>query len=200
MVSIKKDAHQILDGASQIATMATGFNDPSKQSLEIRDEVYDSTLNLMKWDVTVAYKNLLTKESGLPHAYFVNSGSEAVETAIRGFQIKYPGRKKILAFEGSFVTSQALRTVERSLILHKNAALNAEARKSLNFESRRFYPEMIDWVAQTVGDLIAKQSTVPSEIAVLAPYLSDSMRFSLVARLEAAWGSILFTAAVPRTA
>ncbi|MCH7567331.1 MAG: hypothetical protein IH787_06725 [Nitrospirae bacterium] len=75
--------------------------------------------------------------------------------------------------------------VERSLILQKNAALNAEARKSLKFESRRFYQEMIDWVAQTGGDLIAKQSTAPSEIAVLAPYLSDSMRFSLVARLEA---------------
>jgi len=90
-----------------------------------------------------------------------------------------------LSFEGSFVTSQGLRAVERSLTLQENAALNKEVRKVLIFDSRRFYPEMIGWVAQMVRDLIAEQNAAPSEIAVLAPYLSDSIRFSLVARLEA---------------
>jgi hypothetical protein len=47
----------------------------------------------------------------------------------------------------------------------------------------RFYPEMLDTVAAEVRDNVLSGIS-PSEIVVLAPYLSDVLRFSLAQRLE----------------
>lgn len=43
----------------------------------------------------------------------------------------------------------------------------------------RFYPQMVDWAAAQIGDLIHTQGTPPGEIAVLAPFVSDALRFTL---------------------
>jgi hypothetical protein len=43
---------------------------------------------------------------------------------------------------------------------------------------------MLDWVAGEIFDLVNEQGVPPGEIAVLAPYLSDALRFSLSFRLE----------------
>ncbi|MBE3117234.1 MAG: hypothetical protein IMZ50_00580 [Candidatus Atribacteria bacterium] len=48
----------------------------------------------------------------------------------------------------------------------------------------RFYPQMLDWVAEEIQRLITEEGLPPSEIVVLAPYLSDALRFSLSNRLE----------------
>jgi len=57
--------------------------------------------------------------------------------------------------------------------------------KALAFPSdSRFYPQMLDWVAEEISRLVSKDRIPPSEIVVLAPYLSDSLRFSLLNRLE----------------
>jgi len=47
----------------------------------------------------------------------------------------------------------------------------------------RYYPEMLDWVAEEIATKI-DTGTHPGEIIVLAPYLSDSLRYSLVSRLN----------------
>jgi hypothetical protein len=47
----------------------------------------------------------------------------------------------------------------------------------------RFYPQMLDWVANQVLELL-NQGTPPGEIAVLAPLLPDSLRFSLADRFD----------------
>jgi hypothetical protein len=49
----------------------------------------------------------------------------------------------------------------------------------------RFFPEMLEAVAEEIQRLIGDEQVPPSEIVVLAPYLSDALRFSLVNRLEA---------------
>ncbi|MCG2739837.1 MAG: hypothetical protein L6300_06315 [Syntrophaceae bacterium] len=49
----------------------------------------------------------------------------------------------------------------------------------------RFYPQMLDWVSDEITRLISEDQLPPSEIVVLAPYLSDALRFSLINRLEA---------------
>ena len=43
----------------------------------------------------------------------------------------------------------------------------------------RFYPQMVDWVVDRVADLVRNQGVSPGEIAILAPYVSDALRFSL---------------------
>lgn len=48
----------------------------------------------------------------------------------------------------------------------------------------RFYPELLEKVADDVGALL-NEGLPPGEIAILSPYLSDALRFSLMKRLEA---------------
>ncbi len=49
----------------------------------------------------------------------------------------------------------------------------------------RFYPQMLDWITEKVKSLI-DQGIAPGEIAILAPFLPDALRFSLGNRLETA--------------
>ncbi|RMF51269.1 MAG: hypothetical protein D6755_00025 [Anaerolineae bacterium] len=50
----------------------------------------------------------------------------------------------------------------------------------------RFYPQMLDWVVDEIRTLVGDEGVPPGEIAILAPFLSDSLRFSLVTRLQEA--------------
>lgn len=54
----------------------------------------------------------------------------------------------------------------------------------LAFITSRFYPEMLDATAAEIERLVKEDQISPSEIVVLAPYLSDALRFSLMDRLE----------------
>jgi hypothetical protein len=55
---------------------------------------------------------------------------------------------------------------------------------SVSFQSVKYFPQMLDWVAQTIADLVHNQGVPPSEIAVLSPFLSDALRYSLSNRLN----------------
>ncbi len=50
-------------------------------------------------------------------------------------------------------------------------------------EKIRYYPELLDWVADQIYNLI-DSGVPPEEIVILAPYLSDALRFSLIERLK----------------
>ncbi len=55
---------------------------------------------------------------------------------------------------------------------------------TLSFVQSRFYPELLDAIADETLNLL-NEGISPSEIVILAPYLSDSLRFSLTNRLDA---------------
>lgn len=50
----------------------------------------------------------------------------------------------------------------------------------------RFFPQMLDWVVEEINRLLALPDYQPSDIVILAPYLSDALRFSLSTRLDKA--------------
>ncbi len=50
-------------------------------------------------------------------------------------------------------------------------------------EQPRFFPAMVDWVAGQVRQLI-EEGTPPGEIVVLAPFMSDVLRFTLANKLD----------------
>jgi hypothetical protein len=60
---------------------------------------------------------------------------------------------------------------------------SATGLQALHFETTRFHPQMIDSVAGYVSRLVLEESVPPGEIAILAPFLSDALRFSLTERL-----------------
>jgi hypothetical protein len=65
------------------------------------------------------------------------------------------------------------------------AGAAGQAPRLFEFEHHRFYPQMLDWTAERIRDLVEGRGLPPGEIVVLAPYLSDALRFSLVERLAA---------------
>ncbi len=92
----------------------------------------------------------------------------------------------------SFVTTPEIRALETAftskLLPDHPASLTPESLAALVFPpaetSTRFYPQMLDRVAEEVRRLITEEGLPPSEIVVLAPYLSDALRFSLSTRLD----------------
>lgn len=50
--------------------------------------------------------------------------------------------------------------------------------------SSAFYPQMIEHCVQQVHQLVSKESVSPSQIAIIAPYLHDSLLFALQAHLR----------------
>jgi hypothetical protein len=56
-------------------------------------------------------------------------------------------------------------------------------RKVMAYQSHRYFPEMLDWVAEQVVRLIEEQGVPPAEVVVLSPYLSDALRYSLSEKL-----------------
>jgi hypothetical protein len=48
----------------------------------------------------------------------------------------------------------------------------------------RFYPQMTDWVAGVVHNLVMDEGVSPGQIAILAPFVSDALRFSLQTALN----------------
>ncbi len=110
-----------------------------------------------------------------------------------------------VVFDRSFVTSSQVRSLSfhlaRSFVLpgeappisqlEGNSLAEAESAAhdpsaALTYSYHRFYPQMLDWVVGQITSLVYEQGVPPGEIAVLAPYLSDALRFSLAFRLEAA--------------
>jgi hypothetical protein len=64
-----------------------------------------------------------------------------------------------------------------------SAARVSTIRTTLEYAYHRFHPEMLDWVAERIANLVFDQQVALGEIVVLAPFLSDALRFSLTNRL-----------------
>jgi len=102
-----------------------------------------------------------------------------------------------IAFTESYVTSPDLRAFGYQLArsLNRPAETLPSAtrhppfaiRHSLVYEYHRYHPQMLDWVAGKIAGLVHEQDVSPGEIVVLAPFLTDALRFSLMNRLEQ-WG------------
>jgi hypothetical protein len=93
-----------------------------------------------------------------------------------------------IAFDESFVSSEDVFHLSSSLV----AAVKGEAMPphppspAMEFILANFYPEMLDEITGRVKALIEDEGIPPSEIVILAPYLSDALRFSITNRLEEA--------------
>jgi hypothetical protein len=59
-----------------------------------------------------------------------------------------------------------------------------DVREVLHFVNHRFHPEMLDWVASQVNGLVTREGVPAEEIVILAPFMSDALRYSLSERLS----------------
>jgi superfamily I DNA/RNA helicase len=94
----------------------------------------------------------------------------------------------------SFVTNPEVQALETAftckLLPDRPSPITEESIQALVFPPAgtpaRFYPQMLEWVTAEVKQLVNEKTIPPSEIVILAPYLSDALRFSLGFRLEEA--------------
>jgi hypothetical protein len=94
----------------------------------------------------------------------------------------------------SFVTAPEIQALESAftskLLPDRPYLLTPESLAALAFPPAgtptRFYPQMLDCVVAEVRRLVIEENLSPSEIVILAPYLSDALRFSVSHRLEEA--------------
>ncbi len=100
-----------------------------------------------------------------------------------------------VTFDGSFVTSPAMSQLGHDLadaLYYRPRTglpiIASEAKQSpldaVDYDDHRFFPQMLDWVAERIAYLVHEQGVPPAEIVVLAPFLSDALRFALSNRLE----------------
>lgn len=64
------------------------------------------------------------------------------------------------------------------------AESEADPRPALITAAHRYHPEMVDWVAAQAAMLIRERQASPNEIVILAPFLSDALRFGLADGLK----------------
>ena len=100
-----------------------------------------------------------------------------------------------IQLEDSFVMSEEVAELSAGL----ESAIDPDASSSLSIENleragegsalsivqSHFYPELLDSVVNEIESLTSNSQISPSEIVILAPYLSDALRFSITHRLEA---------------
>ena len=94
-------------------------------------------------------------------------------------------------FQGSLVKTKELELLEDTLQtslchLSNTQNLDAEIQNAFSIRSFRFYPQGMDWIVEQVSQLIKEQKAAPEEIAILTPFLSDSLRFALDSRFQEA--------------
>jgi len=90
--------------------------------------------------------------------------------------------------QDSFVMSEDVARLDDGLkeAILPDFASNVEGSMSgdsLETISRHFYPELLDAVTEEIEGHVSS-GIPPSEIVILAPYLSDALRFSITHRLE----------------
>jgi hypothetical protein len=93
-----------------------------------------------------------------------------------------------VTFDTSFVTSPDVRAFGARLARALNrpappAPAGGDARAAFSFTYHRYHPQMLDWVAGEIASRVHEEGVAPGEIVVLAPFLSDALRFALANRL-----------------
>jgi hypothetical protein len=103
-----------------------------------------------------------------------------------------------LEFSDSMINSSALQTVathfrrvfNHPLEMHsKSDKMDAKvddeiSKPAMLVRTHRYHPQMLDWIGDQIAALVHQEQVPPGEIAVLAPFLSDALRFSLMDRLQ----------------
>jgi hypothetical protein len=62
--------------------------------------------------------------------------------------------------------------------------LKSKIRNGLGYGGGKFHPQMLDWITDEIVRLTSEEGIALREIVVLAPFLSDSLRFALADRLS----------------
>ena len=93
-----------------------------------------------------------------------------------------------LRFDRSHVMSPAVHALGARLVSRlvdaPEPAPEADPRPALISEAHRYHPQMVAWVVDQIDSLVNGEGVAPGDIVVLAPFVSDLLRFGLVEGLR----------------
>lgn len=124
---------------------------------------------------------LLIYDNDAGYRYFLGGD------AVTGYALSEVCDERI-EFAESFVASENIIQLSNTLvsaIAHQEPE-NANPSNALEFILAHYYPEMLNGIVAKIKLLVEQDDIPPSEIVVLAPYLSDALRFSITHRLDQA--------------
>lgn len=136
----------------------------------VREWMQDFDSALLLYDKDAGYRNFLGGDSA--------SGAALIDACGQAIEL-----------DESFVSSGNVIQLSNGLvsaITQTELPESNEENPAMEFILTHFHPEMLDEVVSRIKGLIEEKGLAASEIVVLAPYLSDSLRFSITHRLEAA--------------
>lgn len=94
--------------------------------------------------------------------------------------------QEIIEVSNSFISDppiQEIISIYAKAFSHQPIdGISDPAFKRLSFHHHKFYPDMIDHVVQQIDDFI-KQGIDPGKIAILAPFVSNALRFQIQHRM-----------------
>jgi hypothetical protein len=124
---------------------------------------------------------LLIYDTDAGYRYFLGGD------AVTGYALSETCDERI-EFMDSFVSSENIIQLSDMLVsaITQGNPENINTDNSLEFILKHYYPEMLDAIVSKIQSLIEEDGIPPSEIVVLAPFLSDALRFSITNRLETA--------------
>ena len=118
-----------------------------------------------------------------------------------------------MRFDESFVMSNGIVHLSNSLVeaiapnlapIRPNGHLppfsvgkwGKDGKGALEIITTRFYPELLDTIVEQIHSMISNDNLPASEIVILAPYLSDALRFAITSRTRSARDSVADTSSV----
>ncbi|MFH2102035.1 MAG: UvrD-helicase domain-containing protein [Chloroflexota bacterium] len=158
-----------------------------------RHLIYDN----VEEDVPITHELIMDWLSNLDSALIINDEGGGYRRFLGADPESARGLSKEcdshISLMDSFITSAEVQAFEREYNLIFQPQPGRTQRTSPGWQNAlvfppgetptRFYPQMLDWVTLEVRGLL--ESGVPAnEIVILAPYLSDALRFSLAHRLD----------------
>ncbi len=91
------------------------------------------------------------------------------------------------ALDQSWVISPGLETFRCALtdgLARRDTASIPAPQPVVSFSFHHFSPQMVEWIGAKVAEMVYRDGVQPGEIAILAPFMSDALRFTLSNRLE----------------
>ncbi len=109
-------------------------------------------------------------------------------------------------FDELFVVSEGIARLADSLtdainpivspLSIKSNKVHGASESTLLIITSRFYPELLDSIVEQIHSMISKDKLLTSEIVILAPYLSDALRFAITSSNSKRAGSLADTSSV----
>jgi hypothetical protein len=100
------------------------------------------------------------------------------------------GCDQVLNFSENWVISPDINALHKSFLaaLHRqpDTILPHTIDHAYQISHHKLHPELLDWITNQVALLVNEKKVPPGEIVILSPFLSDSLRFSLMERFTRA--------------